>query len=250
MKPYSVLAKFYDELMFDVNYKERVDYLLKLFNKQNFSCKTIADLACGTGNITFELVKKGYEVIGIDFSEDMLTEAYQKSFEHGYSISNPLFVLQDMRKLDLVKPVSAITCVLDGINHLGSLKAVDETFKSVSLNLERDGLFVFDLNTPFKIKHVLGNNTFVYDYDDIYCVWENTYNEKSNSSKFDLTFFERDGEQYLRSDESFGEKAFTTRQIENRLIKNSLELIACYDDMSFDEPKDNSERIIYVARKV
>lgn len=250
MRPYDILAEFYDELISDVDYSSRVDYLQKLFIKHNYKASTVLDLACGTGNITFELVKRGFDVIGVDFSEEMLTRAAQKSVESGCSLTNPLFVCQDMRCLELAGKVSCAVCVLDGINHLGSLQSVKKTFESVSLYLERDGLFVFDLNTPYKIKNILGNNTFVYDYDDVYCVWENSYNEKTARCRFDLTFFERDGEKYLRSDESFYEKAYTTAQVKNRLESSGMKLEAVYADMSFAAAKEKSERLIYVARKL
>lgn len=250
MKPYGVLARYYDKLMFDFEYSERVDYLLSLFKKHDFKGKSIADLGCGTGSITFELANRGFSVIGVDFSEEMLTEAFRKAMQNGFKSTNPFFVCEDMRNLELLNKVSCAVCVLDGINHLGSIDSVKKTFDGVSLNLERDGLFVFDLNTPYKIKNILGNNTFVYDYDDIYCVWENTYNEKLKKCRFDLTFFERDGDRFLRSDESFCEKAYTTKQVERKLTLSGMKLEAVYNDMCFDEPNEKSERLIYVARKL
>jgi SAM-dependent methyltransferase len=250
MKPYGILAQYYDDLMFGFNYSERADYLQSIFKKHGFSGNSLVDLACGTGSLTFELAKRGFNVIGVDFSEEMLTQAYKKAEKSGFPNSNPFFICEDMRKLELMKKTQCVVSLLDGINHLGSLNSVKETFNSVSLSLEKDGIFVFDLNSPFKIKNVLGNNTFVYDLDDIYCVWENTYNEKSSKCRFDLTFFERNGQQYLRSDESFSEISISTAQVNNRLKNCGMTLEAVYDDMSFDSPNETSERLIYVAKKL
>jgi hypothetical protein len=126
---------------------------------------------------------------------------------------------------------------------------VISAFKKVSLFLNDGGLFIFDLNTPYKIEKILGNNTFVYDYGNIYCVWQNRYTPKSRACRFDLTFFEKLGAAYMRSDEHFAEKAYTTRQITAWLSTAQLSLEAEYDDFSFDAPQQESSRIIYVARK-
>ncbi|CDZ24111.1 type 11 methyltransferase [[Clostridium] cellulosi] len=247
MKSYSVFAKYYDVLMKDVDYKSRTDYLCEIFKKHSLCGNSILDLGCGTGAITFELVKKGYDVIGVDQSEQMLSQAAEKS--NGIS-NNPIFICQDMRNLDLYGTVSAAVCVLDGINHLTSAASVKAAFSRIALFLEKGGLFVFDLNTPFKMETILGNNAFVYDYDDIFCVWQNFYNKKTRLCNFELTFFEYDSGHYNRFDESFSERAYTTRQIKSWLFESGLSLEAVYDDLSFDNPKDNSERLIYVARKI
>jgi hypothetical protein len=155
-----------------------------------------------------------------------------------------------MRSLDLYGTVAGAVCTLDGINHLTTAQSVKKAFESVSLFLERDGLFVFDLNTPYKIAHTLGGNVYVYDYDDIYCVWQNSYNVKSKLCRFDLTFFELVGGRYIRSDESFAERAYTTAQIKSWLEEAGMSLDAVYDDLGFDKPLDDSERLVYVARKI
>lgn len=246
MKSYGVFAKYYDILMSDVDYKGRALYIREIFKRHGIASNIILDLACGTGKISFELAKAGFEVIGVDVSPDMLSQAMSKL---GSKADNPVFICQDMQTLDLYGTVGAVVCTLDCINHLTSPVSVKKAFERVSLFLESGGLFVFDLNSPYKIAEILGNNSFVYDYGDIYCVWQNGYNPKSKLCNFDLTFFELDGDRYIRSDENFAERAYTTTQVEKYLKSAGLELEAVYDDMTFETPQTKSERIIYVARK-
>ena len=248
MASYGVFAKYYDRLMRDVDYAARADYLCAIFKKHALAGTNtmLLDLACGTGNISFLLAKAGFDVIGVDASPEMLAHAISKADSDAH---NPVFICQDMRRLDLYGTVKAAVCTLDGINHLTGREAVLESFKRVSLFLEPGGLFLFDLNTPYKLSHTLLDNTFVYDLGDLYCVWQNSYSKKSNVCRFDLTFFEKSGNTYLRSDEHFSEKAYSTAQIEKLLKLSGLTLEAVYDDMGFSEPKEDSERLIYVVRK-
>jgi ubiquinone/menaquinone biosynthesis C-methylase UbiE len=246
MTSYGIFAKYYDRLMQDVDYAARADYLCAVFKKHNLSGNALLDLACGTGNISFLLAKSGFDVIGVDASPEMLSHAMVKA---DAAAQNPIFICQDMRSLDLYGTVNAAVCVLDGINHLPSREAVLCTFKGVSLFLEPGGLFVFDLNTPYKLAHILSNNTFVYDYDDLYCIWQNSYNQKTKTCRFDLTFFEKYENTYYRNEESFSERAYSTAQIKNLLNASGLSLEAVYDDAGFLEPTGKSERLLYVARK-
>lgn len=247
MRSYGIFAKYYDTLMSDVDYSTRARYICEIFKKHNLLGDSILDLACGTGNISFELAKSGFDVIGVDLSDQMLSIAAQKA---GASCQNPIFICQDMRSLDLYGTVTGAVCALDGINHLTTPASVKKAFASVSLFLEKDGLFVFDLNTPFKIANTLRDNAFVYDYDDIYCVWQNSFNAKTKLCRFNLTFFELVGDRYVRSDESFSERAHSTAEIKSWLEGAGMSLEAVYDDLGFNKPRDNSERLIYVARKM
>lgn len=245
MTPYGILAGFYDTLMSDVDYKARTDYIKQIFERHGLAPKIVLDAACGTGNISFALKSMGYDVIGADLSADMLAVAMQKG-----GGQNPLFLNQDIRKLDLFGTVDAAVCVLDGINHLLSPQSVTAAFSSIALFTVKGGLFVFDLNTPYKFEKILGNNTFVYDYDDIYCVWQNSFNAGRGICRFDLTFFIENRGSYGRSDENFCERAYTPRQIEKYLCKAGFRLEALYDDLSFHPPAADSERAVYVARRI
>lgn len=246
MRPYGVFAKYYDLLMSDVDYKSRADYICEIFRRHGITSNLILDLACGTGAMSFELAKAGFDVIGVDGSDEMLSEAIAKREAE----NNPIFICQDMRSLDLYGTVGAAVCTLDGINHLTTPAAVKQAFERVSLFLECGGLFVFDLNSPNKIANTLGSNAYVYDRDEIYCVWQNCYNPKSKICRFDLTFFEPCGDRYTRSGETFAERAYSTSQIEKYLKGAGLELVAAYDDMTFEKYNEKSERIVYAARKI
>jgi ubiquinone/menaquinone biosynthesis C-methylase UbiE len=246
LTPYELFARYYDGLLCDIDYEKRAEYFSQLFMRHGVRPQIVLDLACGTGSLSIALANAGYDVIGIDRSPEMLSAAVQKA---GSTNKNILLLCQDMCELDLYGTVDAAICHLDGINHLTSPQAVCKTFEKVSLFLNDGGLFVFDLNSPYKIAYELGNHTFVYDYDDIYCVWQNSYSPSSHLCSFDLTFFERSGEAYRRYDEHFAERAYTTRQIKSWLAKAGLTLCAEYDDFSFDAPYAESKRIIYVAAK-
>jgi ubiquinone/menaquinone biosynthesis C-methylase UbiE len=246
VKPYGVFAKYYDILMSDVDYEARALYIGEIFHRHGIASNSVLDLACGTGKISVELAKAGFEVIGVDGSAEMLSQAMAKS---SGDCDNPVFICQDMRALDLYGTVGAAVCTLDGINHLTSPASVKKTFERVSLFLESGGLFVFDLNSPYKIEEIMGENSYVYDYDEIYCVWQNSYHPENKTCCFDLTFFEQIGDRYIRSDETFSERAYTAAQVEKYLKAAGLELAALYDDMTFEPPHEKSERIIYVARK-
>ena len=247
MSSYSVFARYYDSLTLNVNYPARADYLCDLFSHFNHNTGITLDLACGTGSLTVELAKRGLDIYGIDGSMSMLTVAQQKAAANNLNI---LFLCQQMQHIDLYGTVDTVICALDSINHLTSEKDVLSAFQRVSLFLNEGGYFVFDVNTTYKHKHILANNTFVYDTDDVYCVWQNTYESKNNRVGISLDFFARDGEVYHRSSEHFFERAYSTDQLVSMLNQVGMELVHLYDDMSFSEPNDNSERLVFVTQKI
>lgn len=146
------------------------------------------DLGCGTGGISIEAAKKGYDVIGVDISVGMLNEARRKAAESGVSL---LLLNQSMDELDLYGTVDFALCVLDGVNHLDDAEMVKRTFERVSLFMVPGGAFAFDVNTPYKHKNVLADNAFVYDLDSLYCVWQNSYNESDGSVDITLDFLRK-----------------------------------------------------------
>lgn len=251
MTAYGDFARFYDILTTDVDYPRRARYIGEVFRRFGKNPELVLDLACGTGGISFELLKMGYDVIGVDRSPQMLSAAAAKNPADGASV---MLLCQDMRDLDLYGTVDAAVCCLDSINHLTSPQAVNEVFSKVSLFLNPGGLFVFDVNTEYKFSHTLLNNAFVYDYDDVYCIWQNRYNTKTKLCRFELTFFENcgsynDNSSYRRFDEQFSERAYSAAQIKNFLKKNGLSLKGIYNELSFDQPKDDCERFVFVAEK-
>lgn len=247
MSAYDVLGRFYDLLMQDVDYQARADYLLDVMRRNGVRPGTVLDLACGTGNMSAALARRGCEVVGVDASEQMLAQAAEKAA--AFPRGQMLFLMQEMGELDLYGTVEAAVCTLDGVNHLLVEDDVQQAFSQVSLFLQPGGLFVFDVNTPYKFQHVLGNNTFVYDLDEIYCTWQNAFDPQSDVCDFFLTFFEPEGALYRREEEEFAERVYTDGQLRGLLEKAGLTPLACYADLSFDAPGKTEERAVYVARK-
>ena len=175
---YGVFSEFYDALTANVSYDTVSQVLSSLLTRYGKSRGLLLDLACGTGSVSVRLAKKGYEVIGVDLSPEMLSEAQNKAYSAGQNI---LFLCQDMTALDLYGTVDAAVCTLDGLCHLPNEESVFAALRKVSLFMNPGGVFLFDVNSDYKHRAVLGNNTFVYDTDDVYCVWQNTWIFSSRS---------------------------------------------------------------------
>nr|WP_319488096.1 class I SAM-dependent methyltransferase [uncultured Caproiciproducens sp.] len=244
---YSSFALYYDSLTQNVGYSERADYLIGLFDRMNHKAGLTLDLACGTGSFTIELAKRGIDIYGIDGSESMLSVAKQKAADCGLDI---LFLRQQMQSIDLYGTVDTAICMLDSINHLTRESDVMKTFSRVSLFLNQGGYFIFDMNTLYKHQHVLGNHTFIYDTDKVYCVWQNNFEEKTSRVSITLDFFGREGSFYNRSSEHFYERAYETKLIISLLSKAGLETVGLFRELSFEKPDDQTERIVVVAKKV
>lgn len=244
---YNIFADFYDELMYDVDYKKRTSYLMKLFKKYGKAPTLLLDAACGTGGFSNEFAKLGVEVIGADMSEEMLNLARQNAMENGNDV---LFLCQKLEELDLYGTVDGAVCCLDSLNHITDYNTLCKAIKRISLFLEEGKLFIFDVNTEYKHREVLGNNVFVIERDDIYCVWANEYNPKNNITDITLDFFVKDGDSYSRFSEEFSERAYTFEQLKKALEKAGLEIVEIFDDMTEKPINDTSERAIYVTRKV
>ncbi len=247
---YSIFATYYDALTQNVNYHERALYFNSLIEKFDGNTSgVLLDMACGTGSICEEMAKLGYDVIGADISEGMLNVAMDKKFDSGLNIQ---YVKQDMRQLDMFGTMDVILCVLDSLNHLPTIQDIQQTFNRVSLFTEPDGLFIFDMNTLYKHKEVLANNSYIYETDDVFCAWENYYNTSDNRVDITLNFFERcntDGK-YNRYIEEFSEWAYSIDDILNALDSAGLKLIAMYDDDTFNPPSEHSQRVVFVSKKV
>lgn len=178
----------------------------------------------------------------------MLNEALDKKFDSGLNIQ---YLCQDMTKLDMFGTIDVTICALDSLNHLPDLDAIKQTINRVSLFCEPGGLFIFDVNTPYKHKNVLGNNTFIYDMEDVYCVWQNTYTEEDNRVEMWLDFFEKqENGSYERYDESFSEIAFDDAVIEKIVADSGMEIVGKYDYDTTEPTKADSEKIVYVAHKI
>lgn len=245
---YTSFAETYDLLMQDARYNERTEYLLSVFEKYSKRPTLMLDLACGTGNFSNELAKRNIQVIGVDISPEMLNIAKEKSEKEGVDV---LYLCQDAAELDLYGTVDGAVCCMDSINHITDKEVLAKAFKKVSLFLEPDCLFVFDVNTPYKHKEILGNNTFVIEEDNVYCVWQNEYFEEESLTEITLDFFEKqkDGN-YTRREQFIEERAYTVKELTSLLENAGFSVEAVFSDMSFEPLKETSERAVFVAKKV
>lgn len=244
MTSYVSFAQFYDGLMEDANYTERCNYILELAKRHNHKMGITLDLACGTGSLTRLLKKNGVDVYGVDASGEMLSEAMQISFEEELDI---LYLKQKMQSLDLYGTINTCVCTLDSINHLTETEDVKKTFDRVGLFMDDDGMFIFDVNSVYKHRKVLSDNTFVFENDKVYCVWQNTPMD-NDIVKINLDFFEEENGVYYRTEECFCERAYSDEQIREMLKSAGFEVEAVYGDLTFEAPKENEQRLIYAAR--
>lgn len=246
MSIYHVMARYYDALTADVPYTEFVEFLLRIFQKEKASPQLILDLACGTGTVSKLLAERGYDVIGADSSPDMLSEALNKCA----SLSNrPAFICQSMTGLDLYGTVDAVVSFLDSVNYLADPADLQKAFARVSLFLNPGGLFVFDLNTLYKLSSLSGG-AFVRETDDLFCVWQAAWDEKTKLAGFYLDFFEKQtGCRYRRQSEDHLERGYTPEEIRPVLEMNGMELLHVYGNLKFRSPKADEDRIFLVARK-
>ena len=247
MSGYENFAEFYDILMADVDYHARTDYLLKLFKKHGKVPTLLLDLACGTGAFSNLFAKKGIEVISVDASEEMLAVARENSV---LMQTDVLYLCQSAEELDLYGTVDGAICCLDSINHITDFKKLKTAFKKVSLFMEKDSLFIFDVNTPYKHTDILADNTFVIEQEHIFCVWQNSYCKKNGTTDICLDFFVKDGEIYNRYSDSFSERAYSFEQLTQMLCDAGFEVEAIYEDMKTVPCPVNAERAVFVAKKL
>lgn len=248
MAAYEEFAFVYDMFMDNVDYDMWVKYIHRIWEKENIEPKLIAELGCGTGNITGRLAKEGYDMIGIDISEDMLSVARAKADDDG--ITNILYSLQDMTKFELYGTVDVILSLCDSINYITEYEDLVSVFKQVNKYLEPDGLFIFDINTEYKFKHILGDNTFADTEENAAYIWQNFYDEDEKINEYYVNFFIKNNDNtYERTEECHYERAYSVEEIKDALSEAGLVFEHSYDAFSFDAPKEDSERIYIVAGK-
>lgn len=251
---YSPFAEFYDKLTCNVNYAGyagRINRIIRNFRRNTFFPENtcIVDLACGTFSIGAELSKLGYsKLCGVDLSRDMLKIAESKAEKLGISVP---FFNQDISKLCLSFKADVFVCALDAINHLNGLPEVASAFLSVRKNMNPGGLFIFDMNTPYKHRKILSDNSFIYELPGLFCAWQNSYRDDDCSVKITLDFFSKDGQSsYKRCQESFREYAYPKNVVEEALRCSGFSVLAEYDELKNFPPHSRTERILYVAKGI
>lgn len=246
---YFSIARAYDSINKDIDYSSWADFFESCFERYSAKKpKLILDLACGTGRMTAEMSKRGYDMIGVDGSVDMLSEAY---FAGGEGI---LYLCQDMRELELYGTVSATLCCLDSLNYLTGDGELEKVFSLVHNYSDPDALFMFDVNTPYKFEKVYADNAYLFEGEDaegkeFFCGWQNFYDKENKLCNFYLTVFEKgESDEYLRSDEQQCERCYSVSEISELLAKTGFELEGVFSDFDFSEMREDSERAYFVAR--
>lgn len=245
---YDIFSSVYDILTDNVDYEKISNKICSLLSQFGINGGLLLDLGCGTGTLSFMLEEKGFDIIGVDISEDMLSVANEKKYECD---SSAIFLCQSGESLDLYGTVDCAVSTLDTVNHIEGIEKVKETFKRISLFMNMGGVFIFDINTVFKHNEILGDNTFVYDTDDVYCVWQNTTDREKLITDIDLDFFikNEDDETFTKYSESFSEYAYDTEVILGLLDICGFEVLGCYDDYTDNEVTPSTQRITVVAKK-
>lgn len=256
---YYAIAHVYDRLNAEIDYAAWADFV-----EDCFSCylpkkpELVLDLACGTGSMTFALADRGYDMIGVDGSTDMLSQAYERKGER----ENVLLLRQDMRSFELYGTVGATVCCLDSLNYLLSGEDLAKCLSLVHNYLDPDGLFLFDMNTPYKFRHVYGDNAYVLEdelvWDEgeeteeraaVYCGWQNSFCEESGICDFALSVFEElpDGN-YRRTDELQQERCYSMEEIRAALEQAGFEFLQVWGDDRATPPTETTQRWYFAAR--
>lgn len=256
---YGAFARYYDALTENVDYTARAAEIHRLIGQYASDAlqaseadrNLLLDLACGTGSFSEAMAALGWDVIGVDRSEDMLMQAYQKQAE-AEQPGTVRYLRQDMRKLDLFGTISVTLCMLDSINHLPAPSDVRQVFSRVSLFTNPGGLFLFDVNTAYKHRCVLRDQCFVYEPDDAFCTWQNRLEDNAPHYPvhIQLDFFERSQNgSYHRMTECFTEQIYPHEMLTELLAECGFTLLECLDGDSFAAPTDITQRLLYIARK-
>ena len=249
MEAYTSFAEVYDQFMDNVPYREWADFLQEILQKEGISDGLVLDLGCGTGSMTEELAGRGYDMIGVDNSEDMLEIAMEKRQESGHDI---LYLMQDMQEFELYGTVRAVVSVCDSVNYVTEKEELEQVFRLVNNYLDPGGIFVFDFNTEYKYREVLGDRTIAENREDSSFIWDNYYYEEEHMNEYELTLFIQETDQkelYHKYQETHFQRAYTLEEIRELLEKSGLRFVAAYEDYTKEAPGKGSERICVVARE-
>lgn len=249
MEAYTTFAGVYDTFMDNIPYEKWVEYLHDIMEEYNIHEGTILELGCGTGNMTELLASKGYDMIGVDNSEDMLELAMEKRLKSGHDI---LYLLQDMQSFELFGTVKAVISVCDSINYVTDEAELKEVFRLVNNYLDPRGIFIFDFNTEYKYREILGDRVIAEERDECSFIWDNYYNEQDKINEYELTLFvqsEENPDLYRKYQEVHYQKAYTLEKIKTLIEKAGLRYITAYDAYTKKAPMYTSGRVCVVAQE-
>ena len=245
MDAYGALAVSYDRLTNDVDYRAVVDFYREILKKEGLKPRTAVDLACGTGSVAVLLAQMGMRVTGVDMSEEMLCVASQKAQE---TENPPVFVCQCLQQLQLPRGVDLAVCALDSLDYITDPEDCKEAIRRVYKALNPGGCFIFDVNTPEKLRAMDGQ-VFLDEDDDVYCVWRGEFDEQSNICSYGMDLFQRQGDIWLRSFEEHREYAYDAATLTQYLRDAGFTSIRVYADRIMESPREGEQRIYIKARK-
>ncbi len=244
MDNYEALSKYYDRFTSDVGYSSWADFFEEVFRREGITPKLVLDLACGTGSITKEMAGRGYEMIGVDASPEMLMKAMDNTLNFE---PRPLFLNQRMEELDLYGTVDVCLCCLDSVNYITNPKMLQQAFKKIHLFLEPGtGLFIFDVNTPEKFARMDGN-TYVREGEDVFCVWQAAVGDRLCAYQFDI--FEKTGDVWVRSQETHEERIYSLPLLKGILGEAGFSEIKTYGGQDFSPVRGGEDRVFFTARR-
>lgn len=247
MEAYTGFAQVYDTFMDNVPYEEWTDYYTEILREHGIMDGIVLDLGCGTGSMTELLAEQGYDMIGVDNSEEMLDLAMEKRAASGQDI---LYLLQDMRKFELYGTVRAVISACDSVNYLTEPGDLVKVFSLVNNYLDPGGIFIFDLNTVYKYQEILGEQTIAEDREECSFIWDNFYDEEEMINEYDLTVFvQEEGDLFRRYCETHYQRAYSLETVRALIEKAGMEVLAIYDAFTYNKPKPDSERVYFVARE-
>ena len=246
MEAYTGFAQVYDTFMDNVPYEEWADYYKEILREHGIMDGIVLDLGCGTGSMTELLAEQGYDMIGVDNSEEMLDLAMEKRAASGQDI---LYLLQDMRKFELYGTVRAVISACDSVNYLTEPGDLVKVFSLVNNYLDPGGLFLFDFNTEYKYRELLGDTTIAENREECSFIWENYYDLQERINEYDLTIFVREGELYRKFEETHFQRCYLLKEIKEAAQAAGLEFVTAYDAFTRDPVRSDSERIYVVLRE-
>ena len=246
MGSYESFARVYDLFMDNIPYDEWCSYLIELLKEYGIEDGLVLELGCGTGNVTERLFNAGYDMIGVDNSMDMLEIAMEKKEENKKDI---LYLLQDMREFELYGTVRAVVSICDSMNYITEEEDLLEVFRLVNNYLDPRGGFIFDLNTEYKYRELLADNTFAEAREESSFIWDNFYDESSGINEYDLTLFIREGQLYRKYEETHFQKAYSLDEVKRAALEAGMEFVAAYDACTRNPVREDSERIYVIMRE-
>lgn len=246
MEAYTGFAEVYDVFQDNVPYEEWCSYVTGLLKEYQVMDGLVLDLGCGTGSLTGLMARSGYDMIGIDNSGEMLQIAMNKRNASGLDI---LYLLQDMRGFELYGTVKAVISICDSMNYIMEYQELVEVFRLVNNYLDPKGVFIFDLNTEYKYRELLADNTFAEDREESSFIWNNFYDEEDKVNEYDLTLFVKEGEFYRKFEETHYQRAYGLDQIQQAIRDGGMEFVAAYDACTRNPVQQDSERIYVIARE-